>query len=187
MNQLLPSCLLPHRPKSAGFFVRRSRPTDAGPARHCPADPPSPSLPGPELSALRGRERRGSLSPPHRKRPSQALSGPLPAGPPSHRRHCLAPGQSPRAQPVWLSGPQTRSRTEHRCGLIWPCHFLAVQPRERHATTLSLSFLICKGGAHRFIKGSGNTQQALSPPPSRDRMPRKPPTPEDKQGKPSCR
>ena len=166
MNQLLPSCLLPHGPESAGFFVRRSRPTDASPARHCPADPPSPSLPGPELSALRGRERRGSLSPPHRKRPSQALSGPLPAGPPSHRRHCLAPGQSPRAQPVWLSGPQTRSRTEHRCGLIWPCHFLAVQPRERHATTLSLSFLICKGGHTDLKRGQGTHSRPSAHPPA---------------------
>ena len=88
-----------------------------------------------------------------------------------------------------FSGPQTQSGTEHGCGLIWPGHFLAVQPRERCSTTLSLSFLICNRGrgAHRFKKGSGGTQQALSPPPSRDRVPREPPTPGDKQGKPSCR
>ena len=116
MNELLPSCPLPHRPESAGFFIRRSRPTDAGPARHCPADPPSPSVPGPELSALWGREKRGSQSPPHRKGPPQASSGPLPAGLPSHHRHCPAPGQSPRARPVLVLRTTDTERNRTR---VW--------------------------------------------------------------------
>ena len=49
---------------------------------------------------------------------------------------------------------------------FWPCHFLAVQPRERHATTLSLSFLICKGGHTDLKRGQGTHSRPSAHPPA---------------------
>ena len=76
-------------------------------------------------------------------------------------------GRAPGHGRCSFSGPQTQSGTEHGCGLIWPGHFLAVQPWERCSTTLSLSFLICnRGRGHTDLKrgqGAHSTHSAHLP------------------------